>query len=242
MAKKQSDGLITQIFSEAAAYKELNEVDDEISSKLSYAFDEKLGYLTSCPTNVGTGMRASVMLHLPALTLTEQIKPAMNAIIRLGFAVRGFYGEGTDCLGHLYQISNQSTLGESELDIIKSLERSVKQLVTAESNARQKLIEEEPEFLADKIGRAYGTLKYAHIISSKETLDLLSIIRLGTEVKAFPQSTKKLCDELMTKSQPAHLQLHAGEKVNVEARDRIRAKIITSHLQNLISPDTIESK
>ncbi len=221
------------------AYKHLSEVDDVISERLTYAFDETMGFLTSCPTNVGTGMRASVMLHLPALTLKGQMKPVINAMTRLGYAVRGFYGEGTDCLGHLYQISNQSTLGESELEIIQRLERNVKQVVTAEMNARNKMLAHDAVFLNDKLGRAYGVLKHAHVISSQETLDLLSLIRLGADLQVFEPEVKKLCEELVTKSQPAHLQLHAGEKVGVGERDKIRAKIVTSHLQSLIPPDTI---
>ena len=223
------------------AYNNLNRIDTHISKNLNYAYDRNLGYLTSCPTNVGTGMRASVMLHLPALAITEQITPVLKAVAKLGLAIRGFYGEGTESLGHLYQISNQSTLGETEQEIIARIERMVKQIISTEENARAKILAEKPEQLLDKIGRAYGTLKHAHIISSKETLNLLSLIRLGTEVSFFPTETLDLCDQLMIKSQPAHLQLHSGEKLDVDERDHNRAKIISSHLQNLNPPDIISN-
>lgn len=223
------------------AFNSLNKIDDALSEEIPYAYDSKLGYLTSCPTNVGTGMRASVMLHLPALVISDQISPVLKAVAKLGLAIRGFYGEGTESLGHLYQISNQSTLGESEQEIITRIERMVKQIITTEENARAKILSENPEKLLDKIGRAYGTLKHAHVISSKEALNLLSLIRLGTEVSFFPEETKDLCDQLMIKSQPAHLQLNAGGKLSIKERDQNRAKIISSHLQNLNPPDSMRT-
>lgn len=224
------------------AYRALSKMDDSLSESLNFAYDEKLGYLTSCPSNVGTGMRASVMLHLPALYIADQITPVLKAVSKLGLAIRGFYGEGTESLGHLYQISNQSTLGESEMEIIARVERMAKHVVKAEENARKKILSDNPQRLIDKVGRAYGILKHASIISSKEALNLLSILRLGTEVGSFPKDTLDLFDQLMIQIQPAHLQLNAGGKLEIEKRDEIRAKTISSHLQNLHPPDSICNK
>lgn len=218
------------------AYNSLNNLDETLGSKLSIAYDEKLGFLTSCPTNVGTGLRASVMLHLPALALTEQIQQVLKAVSKLGLAIRGLYGEGTESVGHLYQISNQSTLGESEREIIIRIERVVKQVLLTETNARAKMLADNPMVLLNRIGIAYGTLKHSFIMSSKEALNLLSLIRLGTEVSFFPPETLALCDQLIINSQPAHLQYLAGKKLDIEKRDLFRAKILSSHLQTLNPP------
>ena len=218
------------------AYRALDKVDTQISKKLDFAYDHELGFLTSCPTNVGTGMRASVMLHLPALGLTDQIEQVLKAVSKLGLAIRGFYGEGTESLGDLYQISNQSTLGESEKEIIGRIERVVKYIATAEENARLKTLQEEPSFLFDKVSRAYGTLRYAHILSSKESLTLISLIRMGTKLGYFPEATYERCDNLTIEIQPAHLQLEAGKKLSPHERDLARAKIIARNLKNLSAP------
>jgi len=224
------------------AYRSLNKIDDQLSGSLHYAYDETLGFLTSCPSNLGTGLRASVMLHLPALTISEQIQPVLKAVSKLGLAIRGIYGEGTESMGHYYQISNQSTLGESEAEIIERIERMVKQIITAEENARQKLLIEQEDQLNDKIGRAYGVLKHAKVISSKEALDLLSLLRLGTDAGMFPEEHLKTCDHLMMYIQPAHLQFLEGGKLEMAKRDKIRAKIISSHLQTVNPPDIIKNK
>jgi protein arginine kinase len=163
----------------AAAYASLSELDAGLETQLEFAFDPTLGYLTTCPTNLGTGLRASAMLHLPALVLSDQIGQVLQAVNKIGLAVRGLYGEGTESLGNLYQISNQSTLGESEETIIRRLERVISQVALHERNARAKLLEDDPSMVADKIGRAYGVLRHAHIIDSKEALNHLSLLRLG---------------------------------------------------------------
>jgi len=218
------------------AYRALDKVDTQISEKLNLAFDEELGFLTSCPTNVGTGMRASVMLHLPALVLTEQIEPVLRAVSKLGLAIRGFYGEGTESLGHLYQISNQSTLGESEQEIITRIERMVKQIISVEENARLKTVEDQPHLFIDKISRAYGILKHSVIMSSKEGLTQLSLLRLGTEIGYFPEDAIELCDRLVIEIQPAHLQQLAGKKLDPEERDLARAKLLIKSLSKLRAP------
>jgi protein arginine kinase len=218
------------------AFDALNEVDDELQQRLPFAFDRKLGYLTTCPTNLGTGLRASAMLHLPALVLSDQIGQVLNAIGRMGLAVRGLYGEGTESLGNLYQISNQSTLGESEDQIIERLERVIAQVALHESNARLKLLEDDALMLRDKMGRSYGVLQHAWLIDSKEALNHLSIVRLGANLGFFPQETVRLCDNLLMEIQPAHLQLHCGMKLSPEQRDERRAQIIRAHLQNVPAP------
>ena len=224
------------------AYKALSELDSMLEQKVDYAFDPTLGYLTTCPTNLGTGLRASAMLHLPALVLSDQIGPVLQAVNKIGLAVRGLYGEGTESLGNLYQISNQSTLGESEETIINRLERVISQVATHEENARAKLMEDDPDMVADKIGRAYGVLRHAHIIDSKEALNHLSLLRLGGNIGFFPAESVNLCDTLLMDIQQAHLQLHAGTKLSPEARDSIRAEIVRSRLQSLDSPDIRISK
>ncbi len=220
-----------------AAFTALSELDSELEGALDYAFDSSLGYLTTCPTNLGTGLRASAMLHLPALVLSDQIGQVLQAVNKIGLAVRGLYGEGTESLGNLYQISNQSTLGESEETIIRRLERVISQVANHEQNAREKLLDDDPEMVADKVGRAYGVLRHAHIIDSKEALNHLSLLRLGGTMGFFPPETVILCDTLLMDIQPAHLQLHSGRKLTPEERDAIRAEIVRSRLQSLESPD-----
>jgi protein arginine kinase len=224
------------------AYDALNALDSELEQKLDYAFDPSLGYLTTCPTNLGTGLRASSMLHLPGLVLSDQIGPVLQAVNKIGLAVRGLYGEGTESLGNLYQMSNQSTLGEREEAIIERLERVISQVAMHEQNAREKLMEDDPGMVADKIGRAYGVLLNAHLIDSKEALNLLSLLRLGGNLGFFPAETVNLCDTLLMDIQQAHLQLHAGSKLSPEHRDSIRAEIMRSRLQSLDSPDIRSQK
>ena len=218
------------------AYSLVSSVDAQLETNLEFAFDHDLGYLSACPTNLGTGMRASAMLHLPGLVLSDQIAQVLQAVGKLQLAVRGFFGEGTESLGNLFQISNQSTLGESEETIIRRLERVIQQVTSHERNARQKLVEDDPDMVFDRVGRAYGTLRHAHVIPSKEALNLLSLLRLGAELAFFPPETGGTCDALLMEIQPAHLQLHSGEKLTPEQRDAIRAEIIRSRLQSLDPP------
>ena len=222
----------------SSAFQALSELDTQLESSLEYAFDNSLGYLTTCPTNLGTGLRASAMVHLPGLVLSDQIGQVLQAVNKIGLAVRGIYGEGTESLGHLYQISNQSTLGESEETIIRRLERVISQVAMHEQNAREKLLEEDPEMVADKIGRAYGVLRHAHIIDSKEALNHLSLLRLGATLGYLKRDIVITCDSLLMDIQPAHLQLHSGRKLSPEERDSIRAEIVRSRLQSVESPDT----
>jgi len=219
-----------------SAYEALAELDTALEQSLEFAFDPTLGYLTACPSNLGTGLRASAMLHLPGLVISDQISQVLQGINKLGFAVRGLYGEGTESLGNLYQISNQSTLGESEETIIDRLERIIGDVAQHEQNARLKLLEDDPLMVSDKIGRAYGVLRHACIIDSKEALNHLSLLRLGGMLGYFPQDTVSMCDALLMDIQPAHLQLHAGRRLSPEERDAIRAEIIRARLHSLPFP------
>lgn len=220
------------------AFAALSEVDDELAERVEYAFDDELGFLTTCPTNLGTGMRASAMLHLPALVLSDQVGQVLQAVNKIGLAVRGIFGEGTESLGNIFQISNQSTLGESEESILRRLERVIGQVATHERNAREKLVEDDPDMVRDKIGRAYGVLRHAWVIDSKEALNHLSLLRLGADLGFFPSETVRLCDELLMDIQPAHLQMVSGKKLAPEERDAIRAEIVRGRLQSLEAPDT----
>lgn len=220
-----------------AAYENLSAVDDEVAGKVPFAFDPELGYLTTCPTNLGTGMRASAMLHLPALVLSDQIGQVLQAVTKIGLAVRGMFGEGSESLGNLFQISNQSTLGESEEAILKRLERVITQVAKHERDAREKLLEDDPDMVCDKIGRAYGLLRHAWIIPSKEALNHLSLLRLGANLGFFADDLVQVCDGLLMEIQPAHLQMHSGGKLGPEERDSIRAEIVRSRLQTLAPPD-----
>src|SRR6266704_2002318 len=155
------------------AFKLVDKIDSALENKLEFAYDQRLGYLTACPTNVGTGMRASAMLHLPGLVLSELINQVIKAVNKIGLAVRGLYGEGTEALGNLFQISNQMTLGESEGDIVDKLTKVIVQVMEHEENARQKMIEDKSRMIADQVGRAYGIMMHSYSISSKEVLNLL---------------------------------------------------------------------
>ena len=215
------------------AWSEINKLDDRISSGLNLAFDLTLGFLTSCPTNVGTGMRASVMLHLPALALTGQMDTLSQGVAKLGLAVRGMFGEGTRNLGNICQISNQSTLGESEEDILKRLNAVIGQVVSHEKNARLKLLETRENFLFDNVGRAYGALKYAYSMSSQEALNSLSMLRLGVDLGLVASVDIHDVNELFILVQPAHLQKHAGKTLSSEERDEVRASMLRSRLRRL---------
>ena len=224
-----------------SAWELVDSVDSELESQLPYAFDSQLGYLTACPTNVGTGMRASVMLHLPALALTEQINPVIKAVGKIGLAVRGLYGEGTEALGNLFQISNQHTLGEKESEIIAAIEKVIERVVNSEMNARQKLLEENSTMLRDQVGRAFAILRYAHILTSKEALNLLSMLRLGADLDLIPNCDRSLLDLLLLEIQPAHLQLRAASELTPEEREMRRAEITRTRLQSLDGPSNVST-
>ncbi len=220
-----------------SAFKLIDKVDTELGEKLDFAFHSRLGFLTACPTNVGTGMRASAMMHLPALVLSEQINQIIQAVNKVGLAVRGLYGEGTEAMGNLFQISNQTTLGEREDEIIARLSKVIEQLIHHEQNARQALLQKKPVTLLDNIGRAYGILRHAHSMASKEALNLLSYLKLGADLGFFPEEARGLCDELFMETQPAHLQKSTSQKLQADERDTLRADIIRTKLHKLPPPD-----
>lgn len=222
------------------AYELVDKVDTELESQLPYAFDGKLGYLTACPTNLGTGMRASVMLHLPALVLTDQVNKVIKAVNKIGLAVRGLYGEGTEALGNLFQISNQHTLGERESEIILQIEKVIEGVIRSEQTARAKLREDHLIMVNDQVGRAYAILKYAHVLSSKEALNLLSMLRLGADLDLVPSFDRGILDLLLLEIQPAHLQLQAGRELSAEERDVLRAEITRDRLQSIEGPSKLQ--
>lgn len=217
----------------------IDHADSELEKSLNIAFHENLGYLTACPTNVGTGMRASAMLHLPALVMSDQVNKIINSVNKIGLAVRGLHGEGSEAMGNLFQISNQTTLGETEAEIIERLNKVISQIVEHEQNAREKLVEQKPGAVLDQVGRAYGILSHAHSIHSKEALNLLSVIKLGVDLELFPEAAREAVDELLIETQPAHLQKGARvKKMAAEQRDSLRAGLIRTKLKSLPEPDT----
>jgi protein arginine kinase len=218
------------------AWRAIDQFDSALEKKLDFAFDAELGYLTACPTNLGTGIRVSAMLHLPGLVLGEQINPIIQSVNKLGLAVRGLYGEGTEALGNVFQVSNQMTLGESETVIVERLEKVMAQIIEHEENARQTLLEKKPKVMFNHIGRAYGILANAHSISSKETMNLLSLMRLGVDMELFPGAQRALVDELFLTTQPAHLQKQVSDKLSAEERDLIRADMVRERLKNVSRP------
>lgn len=219
-------------------YRTINAADTGLESILDYAFHPRLGYLTACPTNVGTGMRASAMLHLPALVMGDHISKIINSVNKIGLVVRGLYGEGSEAIGNLFQVSNQTTLGESEEEILQRLEKVILQIIEHERNARQLLILHKSVTLHDQIGRAYGVLSHAHSIASKEALNLLSVIKLGIDLGAFPPAGRLGVDELFIETQPAHLQKGVpSKKMNAEERDTLRATLIRATLSGIPEPE-----
>lgn len=212
------------------AWELASRIDDIFEQKVEYAFDEKRGYLTSCPTNVGTGIRASVMMHLPALVMTQQINRILSAINQVGLAVRGIYGEGSEALGNLFQISNQITLGQSEEEIIENLHSVVGQIMTQEKAARQSLMENQRLKLEDRINRSLGTLAYARIIDSNEAMQKLSDIRLGIDLGIIQGVSAKILNELMVMTQPGFLQQYSEQRLSPAQRDERRAKLIRERL------------
>ena len=209
------------------AYAVADEIDDFLGSKLEYAFDERIGYLTQCPTNLGTGMRASVMLHLPALTMNGQIHKLINTISKLGLTFRGAFGEGTKATGDMYQLSNQITLGISEEFAIRNLKAITLQLCANERAAREELLKSIDT--EDAIYRAYGTLKWARLLSTQELMDNLSLVRLGSVAGKISVPIETL-NELMISMQPASINVMAAQKLDEKERDTIRATKVRNRL------------
>lgn len=211
------------------AFETANRVDDVIDENLQYAFDADFGYLTSCPTNTGTGLRASVMMHLPALTMTDNISRIISSASNFGIAVRGLYGEGSKAYGCLYQISNQVTLGLSEKEIIDKVKNIVNQIAEHEREARKKLYENNKDYIEDRLWRSYGTLKYARKITSKEAKALISDVIMGKNMGII-NGIKENLIELGIMTEPASIEAEAKQQLTPEQRDIKRAEIIRNRL------------
>ena len=215
------------------AWRVISRIDDELSEHLSYAFSEQFGYLTSCPTNTGTGMRASILIHLPALSILDEVEKIIKELAPTEIAVRGFYGEGTEVIGNIFQISNQLTLGRTEIAIVDRLEVVANKFIELEQNAREKLLREQPDELEDRVFRALGILQNARIMSSLEFMNHLSMIRLGADMGLIQGLDAATLGELMIFTQPAHMQKMYKNMEDSRSRDRARAEIIRKKLSFL---------
>ncbi|MBU8933353.1 MAG: protein arginine kinase [candidate division Zixibacteria bacterium] len=214
------------------SYELVTKYDAEMGRYLEYDYDPDFGYLTACPTNAGTGMRASVLIHLPGLVLTKDIDLVISHITRSGLIVRGFYGEGSDVLGNLFQVSNQNTLGISEEEVLNHITRITREIIDKEAEARQRLIDEAGDMIEDKIWRAYGILKTARVLTSEEVMNLLSAVRLGHAMKIIDSLDVALINDILLLSQPAHLQKFYGSEMDPNRRDFVRAQMVREKLRN----------
>lgn len=208
------------------AWEACNKLDDLLSESIDFAWDENLGYLTSCPTNIGTAIRVSVMAHLPALTMTRTINPVLEALGKLGMAVRGMYGENTEASGNIYQFSNQVTLGKSEEDIILSMKNITQQIIEQERVVRQEIVKQNKYKLEDRIFRSFGILKNARIIDTEETLKRLSDLRLGVDMGIIQDIDITDINRLMLLIQPGGLQKSKGKELGPDERDIARAELV----------------
>jgi protein arginine kinase len=215
----------------AGAWEQISQIDDKIQQRVRYAFHERLGYLTACPTNVGTGMRVSVMLHLPALVITRQIEKVFRSLQKISLAVRGLYGEGSQAMGDFYQISNQVTLGRTEEELIGQVGDVVPVLIDYERRAREFLVVESQNELRDRVSRAYGILCNAQAISSEETMHLLSSLRMGINLGLIDDVEIPTVNQLFIHTQPAHLQKISGTVLGTADRNIERAEYLQRHLR-----------
>lgn len=216
------------------AWTTLNKIDSTLEALLPYAYDKKLGFLTSCPTNLGTGMRASAMLHLPGLALDGSMEQVFRAAEQLKLTIRGLYGEGTAPTGNLFQLSNQSTLGEREEAILERLKRVIQDLSRQERQARLRLYQNDPMSLADKVCKAYGILKFSVLLSSREAFEHISMLRLGATLGLVDQNTLPRLNELTLNIQPAHL--HQTSINSSSERDQIRAAAVRRFMEDFPEP------
>lgn len=230
----EEDHIRIQTISPGLSLKECwdlsNKIDDVIEESVDYAFDNELGYVTSCPTNIGTGMRASVMVHLPALSITNQIDKLLYGVSQLGVTVRGVYGEGTKSIGHLYQISNQGTLGAQEETLIEKITQIVNQIIEKEVRVREHLKNNNFDEIEDEVYRAYGLLTNARRMTSEESMKLLSILKLGKEMDIIKLDKEMDIYRIMTKIQPSNIASNTEHKLNLKERDKKRAEILRNEL------------
>jgi len=212
------------------AWRLVDRLDDELDASLKYAFSYEWGYLSACPTNTGTGLRASMLVHLPGLILTKQIEKVIHSITQMGLAVRGFFGEGSEVVGNLFQISNRTSLGTSEIDIVQSLEKVVKQVLEYERRARDILLRNARFEIEDKVWRAYGILKYCRKVTWKDVMSYASAVRLGVSLGVIDGLPVAKLNEMIFMTQPAHLQKRYGRKMDPGERDVVRAEMIRKML------------
>ncbi|OHE71035.1 MAG: protein arginine kinase [Verrucomicrobia bacterium GWC2_42_7] len=218
--------MIKKGFNFKPVWKAINDLDTALERHLDYAFSHEYGYLTACPTNLGTGMRASVMMHLPGLVIAAHMEKVIKAVSHLGIAVRGIFGEGSDANGSVFQISNQLSLGDSEAEIFKKLTAILNVIIAHELGSRQILLESKKSRLYDKLGRAYGILKNGYFVSSEEAMNLLSLIRLAIDLEFLPEKSREQIDRLFMEVQPAHLQIVAGNNFDADERDSFRSDLL----------------
>ena len=218
-------------FQLSQAWDMLDKVDDLVEESVEYSFDEHLGYLTSCPTNVGTGLRASIMIHLPALRLSKQLETVFHAISKVGMTARGLYGEGSDSAGDLFQISNQISLGLSEHEIIDNINVIGQQLIDKEKKAREVFLEADRSEFEDRVWRGMGIFKYARKLGMKEFMEMLSYIRLGVSMGFIKNFDSPFLNSLMIAGQPAHLKSYKGKDASDADLDIIRAEVVRSRLE-----------
>jgi protein arginine kinase len=223
-----------------AAWSAIDRIDDRIEEQITYAFHPRLGYLTACPTNVGTGMRVSAMLHLPALVLTRQIEKVFRSLQKINLAVRGLYGEGSQAMGDFYQISNQVTLGKSETQLMGQVGEVAPAIIDYERKARQFLIKEGRKEIHDRVSRAYGVLCTAQTISSEETMQLLSSVRMGVNLGLISDVEIPTVNKLFIHTQPAHLQKLRGMELDTADRNIERALYLQRHLRRRSGDDGAE--
>jgi protein arginine kinase len=219
------------------AWRRVDGMDEEMAEHLRYAFHSEFGYLTSCPTNVGTGLRASVLVHLPALVLTQEIGKVLQGISQVGLTFRGLYGEGSEVVGNFFQISNQTTLGKTEEDLIDHLQKIVQQVIQYEKQARSVLLRDARTVIEDKVWRAYGLLRYARSISFEEVMNLLSGVRLGLGLKLLPEVRVYTLNQIMIFAQSAHLEKLAGSVISASDADTYRAGYIRRLLEDEVLPE-----
>jgi len=223
-------------------YEKIDALDTALESKLDYAFSKELGYLTACPTNLGTALRASAMLHLPGLVLMGYMEQVIRAMNELGMVVRGHLGEGSEATGSFFQFSNQQTLGENEESILRRLGNALAEVIKQEEIARLRLLEEKGDKFLDKIGRARGILQNARLLTSEEAMDLLSLTRLAVDMNLLPSSWRGRVDALLVAVQPAHLQLGRGTEMSPAQRDAVRAKIVREEFAEMPALTHIEGE
>jgi protein arginine kinase len=212
------------------AWRLADEADDQLDTALEYAYHDEWGFLTACPTNAGTGLRASVLVHLPALVLTKEIDKVLKGVMQMGLAVRGFYGEGSEVVGNLFQISNQTTLGTDEKSTLDGLERVTRQILGAEEKARETLLRDARIQIEDKVYRAYGNLRHGRTMTSQEVVNLSSAVRLGVALGFVDLPELRVLNELLVITLPAHLQRRLGTQLESSERNVRRAAFVRNYL------------